>query len=52
MKSKFESRDSLSRFKLMEKTAQKKKTLKDFYKFCDSSRNINEKSSGSGINNN
>lgn len=46
--SKFESRDSFNRFKIMEKAAKTKKTLKDFYKFCDSNKNIDELSSNSG----
>jgi signal transduction histidine kinase len=45
---KFESRDSLNRFKISEKCPTKKKTLKDFYKFCVSSKNIHEFSSNSG----
>ncbi len=48
MKSKFESRDSFNRFKMLEKTAKTKITLKDFYKFCDSKKNIDELSSNSG----
>jgi len=33
---------------MLEKTAKTKITLKDFYKFCDSKKNIDELSSNSG----